>query len=244
MKKIFMDRDIESDHRERLVKMDRQFSPTDSARLSSMSSESNSSDTSSPSSISSNSFRGVEFGDKLKNLKVILLQNMGRVHSEGSRSSELRILHGEIDLPTYCQMMVSVDLHVLATEEVFTIFDINRDGKIELKEFLLTLTSFRAPDHQNAAELYFNLFDLNEDGFIDVEELRAVVACLLHDGSGPLLPEGLLVSLTSVEELFDVIDCNPKDGKIDIEEFKNFYHTVLLPTVSRRVSSVHPNIIS
>ena len=240
MKKIFMDRDIEDEHRKRTMKLDRYNSSGD------------------PDSPVAAQFQGIEFGAKLKNLKNVLLRNMGvsisvpgsspptsvRRSSSGtdsgqSESSEedLRILRGEIDVDMYCSIMCSVGLETLATPEVFHIFDINGDGQIELKEFLLTLMSFRAPDENDAAVLYFHLFDLNEDGYIDVDELRAVVACLVHDGSNPLLPNSLMSQLPNVEELFEVIDTNPKDGRIDLDEFKQFYHTVLLPTVSRRVST-------
>lgn len=243
MKRIFMDRDIEDEHRERRSKLDDQIGIAVAAD---------------PTSPVANSFKGVEFGLKLRDLKNVLLKNLGvtivgppssrpATTSAGSAAEstaesdssdeELRILRGEIDVDTYCSIMCSVGLDTLATKEIFHIFDINGDGQIELKEFLLTLMSFRAPDEHDAAVLYFHLFDLNEDGFIDVDELRAVVACLVHDGTGPLLPDGVVAHLPNVEELFEVIDTNPRDGRIDLEEFKQFYHTVLLPTVSRRVST-------
>lgn len=240
MKRIFMDRDIEDEHRERRIKLDDQFGGGTSTN---------------PASPVVGIFRGVEFGAKLKDLKNVLLKNLGvtvvqpldvapsmsglpTVSGDSDSSDEdLRILRGEIDVETYCSIMCSVGLDTLATKEIFRIFDINGDGQIELKEFLLTLMSFRAPDEHDAAVLYFHLFDLNEDGFIDVDELRAVVACLVHDSSGPLLPDGVVAHLPNVEELFDVIDTNPRDGRIDLDEFTQFYHTVLLPTVSRRIST-------
>lgn len=247
MKRIFMDRDIEDEHRERRIKLDDQFGGTGLTG-----------DAVSP---TAGVFRGVEFGAKLKDLKNVLLKNLGvtivqptiekTIPSMSSMSptssisdssdEDLRILKGEIDVDTYCSIMRSVGLDTLATKEIFYIFDINGDGQIELKEFLLTLMSFRAPDEHDAAVLYFHLFDLNEDGFIDMDELRAVVACLVHDGSGPLLPDGVVAHLPNVEELFDVIDTNPRDGRIDLDEFKQFYHTVLLPTVSRRISTRCPS---
>ena len=257
MKKIFMDRDIEDEHRERRSKLNDQFG-SGSGGISGDGLGS----VVDPTSPFAASFRGVEFGSKLKNLKHVLLKNLGvqivpmeveppstgttsstgggvEIASVSSDSSDedLRILRGEIDVETYCSIMRSVGLDTLATKEIFNIFDINGDGQIELKEFLLTLMSFRAPDEHDAAVLYFHLFDLNEDGYIDVDELRAVVACLVHDGTGPLLPNGVVAQLPNVEELFEVIDTNPRDGRIDIDEFKQFYHTVLLPTVSRRVST-------
>jgi hypothetical protein len=85
---------------------------------------------------------------------------------------------------------------------------------------------------------------MDEDGYIGKEELRAVVTCLLHDGSGPLITEGDAVrAVPNIEELFDVIDNNPKDGRIDLEEFKIFYDTILLPSTSR-TSTAHMSVVS
>ena len=99
-----------------------------------------------------------------------------------------------------------------------------------------TLVSFGSSERDDAATLYFNLFDLDEDGHITKDELRAVVACLLHESGRPLLAVGdEVLPVPHVEELFDVIDSNPKDGRIDLEEFQNFYENVILPSSVRSV---------
>ncbi len=98
------------------------------------------------------------------------------------------------------------------------------------------MLSFGSSERDDAATLYFNLFDMDEDGYITKDELRAVVACLLHDNGRPLLTSGdEVLSIIHVEELFDVIDKNPKDGRIDLEEFQDFYETVILPSSVRSV---------
>ena len=62
-------------------------------------------------------------------------------------------------------------LSVLATSQVFAIFDVDGNGSIDVKEFLLALISLRKPsttdeEEKDAAQLYFSVFDLNEDGHI------------------------------------------------------------------------------
>lgn len=85
--------------------------------------------------------------------------------------------------------------------------------------------------------MYFNLFDVDEDGFISRYEMTAVVSCLFDDG---------LESTRHVDELFDAIDINPKDNRIDLEEFKLFYNTVLLPSTigKSRTSSMKSSVAS
>ena len=92
------------------------------------------------------------------------------------------------------------------------------------------MISFGSTEDEDAASLYFNLFDIDEDGFITRYEMTAVVSCLFDDG---------MESIRHVDELFDAIDINPKDNRIDLAEFKLFYNTVLLPTtVGRSVSTL------
>jgi Ca2+-binding EF-hand superfamily protein len=217
--------------------------------------------------------------DKLKLLKRALVQvismqanaaysDKGLASVQDASLSNLKLAKGELDVSDFCEIMLSLELKHLASPEVFRIFDINQDGKIDMKEFLLTLLSYRASavggaadafGDEDAATLYFRFFDLDEDGSISRDELRAVIACLFHDGSplNPLVDDhssaaaaataaaaggganttagsGGLVSAINVENLFDLIDNNPKDGRIDIDEFKVFYHTILLPSATVR----------
>jgi hypothetical protein len=81
------------------------------------------------------------------------------------------------------------------------------------------------------------LQDINESGFIDLEELKVAVAFLLEEES---LPMGMMggdatstSATSSVEDLFAAIDV-AKDGRIDFEEFKVFYETVLVYSTTRR----------
>lgn len=176
-----------------------------------------------------------EFYASLKNLKELLLSSL-------ISDREHNVMKGEIGCEEFINIMNNASLPTLANEQIFHIFDINKDGKIELKEFLLSLISLRSPDDDDAARLYFNLFDMDEDGSIGKEELRAVLNLLLHDGAGPLLIENnsggsRVMNMPNIDELFDVIDSN-RDGNIDYNEFKTFYDTILLPSTSRLSASI------
>ena len=81
--------------------------------------------------------------------------------------------------------------------------------------------------------LYFNVFDYKETGFIDKEELRTVVACILQDQAEIDMENNMGSMSFNVEDLFDIIDVK-KNGRIDYEEFKQFYEAVLTNTNTRR----------
>jgi hypothetical protein len=86
---------------------------------------------------------GLVLNNKLKSLKQLLMSSLVHHTSEGPRpltrtpSDSDALLRGEIGIELFNTFMQSCDLHHLACRQVFDIFDINQDGKIELKEFLL-----------------------------------------------------------------------------------------------------------
>ena len=108
-------------------------------------------------------------------------------------------------------------------------FDVDGNGYIDVKEFLLALISLRKPsvtdaEEKDAAQLYFSVFDMDEDGHICKDELALVVDCLLHDGAGHVfLDED---STDGIDEMFNSIDTDG-NGFINYEEFKLFYETIL-----------------
>lgn len=56
-----------------------------------------------------------------------------------------------------------------------------------------------------------------------MEDLKLVVGCLMADDIQQTNPQ---ITVGNVEELFHTIDLE-KNGKINFEEFKTFYQTVL-----------------
>jgi serine/threonine protein kinase len=203
----------------------------------------------SESSILDNNQFSVEFNSRLLKLKEILVSaifdssDLQQEEEESTASANKRRKlshHGEIDYLAFCSLVETANLEILAAPEIFQIFDTDGNGSIDMKEFLLTLLALKPSDTETdeleAAKLYFSVFDVDEDGFIGENELELVVGCLLHDGAGPLLvTSDQEVNTVNIEEMFQIIDTN-HDGRIDFEEFREFYNAVLLP--SSRQSSL------
>lgn len=125
--------------------------------------------------------------------------------------------------------MTSCGLEILATTQVFALFDVDGNGYIDVKEFLLALISLRKPsvtdeEEKDAAQLYFSVFDLDEDGTICKDELALVVDCLLHDGAGHVFLDD--DTTDGIDEMFNSIDTDG-NGFITYDEFKLFYETIL-----------------
>ena len=92
-------------------------------------------------------FPTFELQRNIRNLKSVL-KNILLTTTDPSYQTEPNIdfkgidmLRGEIGMDAFKNLMRVCDLPHLATKEVFRIFDINKDGTIELKEFLLVCFS-------------------------------------------------------------------------------------------------------
>ena len=101
---------------------------------------------------------GLVLNNKLKSLKQLLMSSLVHHTTEEPRpltrtpSDSDALLRGEIGIELFNTFMQSCDLHHLACRQVFDIFDINQDGKIELKEFLLVRIEF--PVDVSALRMY------------------------------------------------------------------------------------------
>lgn len=77
--------------------------------------------------------------DSLKVLKRLLVSALVSKLNPDIPSSvtDVQLLNEEIGYEMFCSIMAYCDLSLLACPAAFHIFDINHDGKIEIKEFLL-----------------------------------------------------------------------------------------------------------
>lgn len=150
------------------------------------------------------------------------------------KSKHLKTSHIDLNFDEYCELMRGCELELLASRQVFAIFDVDGNGYIDVKEFLLALISLRKPsvndeEEKDAAQLYFSVFDLDEDGHICRDELALVVDCLLHDGAGHVFLDD--DTTDGIDEMFNSIDTDG-NGFINLEEFKHFYETILTASTS------------
>ena len=83
--------------------------------------------------------------DKLKALKRLLVSALlSKLNPDIPCSiTDGQLLNEEIGYEMFCSIMTYCDLLLLACPAAFHIFDINHDGKIEIKEFLLVSINFK-----------------------------------------------------------------------------------------------------
>jgi serine/threonine protein kinase len=147
------------------------------------------------------------------------------------------IRHQGMNIETFLSMIVSANLSIFASREIFDIFDWNEDGLVDYMEFLLTLSCCRSDvnwtDPESVSKMYFDIFDVDSSGCISREALTLVVSKLLAEtASDEAMMTDLADSPAALDHIFRCVDTN-QTGIISFDDFKNFIHVVLDKTTMR-----------
>ncbi|XP_076329896.1 neuronal calcium sensor 2 isoform X1 [Tachypleus tridentatus] len=105
-------------------------------------------------------------------------------------------------------------------EHVFRTFDMDGNGYIDFKEFLLALAITSEGSMQERLKWAFRMYDINGNGHIEKPEMTLIVQAL-YEMLGPAvknLPVDTPEQRTQV--IFDKMDSN-KDGCLTLQEFLN-----------------------
>ncbi|XP_068116932.1 lysophosphatidylcholine acyltransferase 2 isoform X2 [Hyperolius riggenbachi] len=95
--------------------------------------------------------------------------------------------------------------------ELFTLFDRNKDGKIDFREYVIGMSVLCHPENsEENIQMAFKLFDEDNDGKITEKEFGTLLQCSLG------VPD------LEVSSLFQDMDAD-QSGIISYEEFKNFF---------------------
>ena len=127
----------------------------------------------------------------------------------------------------YCKTYPAGDASSMA-DQVFRVFDENRDGKVDFREIVIGLGVGSRGTVVEKMNLMFSLYDINGDGYIKRDEMLIIVKSMFkmisHNGSHSIggLGGGSIKCESKVQkqvdEMFREMDLND-DGLISLEEF-------------------------
>ena len=126
-------------------------------------------------------------------------------------------------------------LPMFISEKLFTVFDEDKDGFLNSKEFILGMNKLYNGSYEDTIKLIFDILDFNHDGFIEKDDAKMILSLL------PLKTDKCKVEykyqMQSLEEINEIINSTfGKSKKLNLEEFKN--------TVEKHKSDIFIQIIS
>ncbi|XP_020902348.1 neurocalcin homolog [Exaiptasia diaphana] len=108
---------------------------------------------------------------------------------------------------------------------VFRRFDVNRDGKIDFREFMCSLYVSTRGSMEQKLKWAFSIYDINGDGFITKQEMYRIVDALYRTaGDDPTTNKSLVAQWEELDpeertlKVFRSFDTN-RDGLLSLSEF-------------------------
>ncbi|UJR38461.1 hypothetical protein I4U23_031129 [Adineta vaga] len=139
----------------------------------------------------------------------------------------------------YAQFFSSGDSSTFA-EHVFRRFDINGDGKISFREFLISLNTTARGSLDEKLDWAFRLYDRNGDGYISRDEMFAIVDAIYKMiGSTIQMPEDESTAEKRTNKIFRTYDSD-HDGKLSRDEFIRGRISIFLSNKMSKL--IHGNI--
>ncbi|GJJ75724.1 neuronal calcium sensor 1 [Entomortierella parvispora] len=103
---------------------------------------------------------------------------------------------------------------------VFNVFDSNKNGKIEFKEFIVALSVTSRGDLEDKLQWAFQLYDIDNDQTITFNEMLSIVDAIYKMvGTMVKLPPDEDTPHKRVSKIFALMD-KDSDGRLTFEEFK------------------------
>eukprot|EP00347_Sterkiella_histriomuscorum_P012937 403366647 len=117
---------------------------------------------------------------------------------------------------------LGVKLTKQESDALMSFFDTDRDGHVNLNEFLVGIRGKMNARRQAMVDKAFLKFDRNCNGFIDASDLKGVYNACLH----PKVIQGLMTNDQAFLEFLGNFNDRNRDGRIQRDEWNDYYNAV------------------
>jgi len=112
-----------------------------------------------------------------------------------------------------------IKLPIFISEKVFGVLDVDKDGFLNQKEFILGMNRLYNSNFDDTVKLIFEILDFNRDGLIEKDDVKMILGLL------PLKTDGNKIKykyqMESLEEIHQIINLTFGDKKeLNLDEFK------------------------
>lgn len=117
----------------------------------------------------------------------------------------------------------------IIADRLFSVLDKNKNGHIELSDFLTGMQLLFSSDFDENSKFIFDFYDFDKDGQIDSEDVRAVLSYIsLSSSNSENKSSKYRERVTSQEELYEILrKCFDSESKtIDYKKFKNIIENI------------------
>jgi len=135
--------------------------------------------------------------------------------------------NGRVDYKNFLDCVEETDSPM--TKTLFELFNGKGEGKIDFREFLISLANVVAPSKEAKIEHAFSLFDIDGSGTIDIDELKKILKATHME-----------VSEAQVKQKADAIMRQADEdgsGEIDFKEFQtiaNRFPNLIFPNFTKK----------
>jgi len=112
---------------------------------------------------------------------------------------------------------------------LFSAFDTNRDGTLNIDEFLMAIRGELNPQRIALVEKAFSIIDKDGSGFLDMEDIKDAYKAEKHPDviNGKRTAESVLIEfLETFEAHHNMRAGTQSDGRVDLEEFTEYYKNI------------------